>query len=203
MSSAEQSVTTTGATEASPPSPSSQPVPRPMTLPAPELTRVEKALVHVYKICEESWPSITPLPHAIDTAGLFETFETTAGSDRRTYPRRESVCIVSVRRDSTDASLSQHRADWMLHSSRLKGKLLNISMNGVAFVLNESMQRDEGLLLRLTNRRFDKSIDATATILRCSRYGTGEWKIVCRFRKTLTFEQIRLFGQQLESTRLI
>lgn len=118
-------------------------------------------------------------------------------SDRRAYPRRDSGCSVSVARSAENGATNPQMAAWQLHSSQLKGALLDISMNGVAFLIPEPLAEDEDLFLRLSNRSFDKQIDTSARVVRIFPDADEQWKIVCKFHKRLSFEQVHDFGRHL------
>ena len=116
-------------------------------------------------------------------------------ADRREFPRRISACRIAVCRiDNADAFTP--RTAWMLHSTKLKGNLVDISMNGVRFSLSEQFQPDEQLALRITNQHFD-NIDAVGTVVRSEQGENGRWFVVCAFQSKLTFDQMRHFGQQM------
>lgn len=94
-------------------------------------------------------------------------------------------------------------AAWHLHSSSLKGPLLDISMNGVAFLLPQQLSEGEDLFVRLSNRPFDKQIDTAVEVLRVVPEEGDQWKIVCKFHKTLTFEQVHDFGRHLFRSNIV
>ena len=118
-------------------------------------------------------------------------------TERRAFPRRESGCDVSVCLRHEKGLLTQQQMAWRLHSSTRKGSLVDVSMNGVAFLLNEPIEKDEELLLRLTNRQFAKNVDTHAHVLRALSDGDGQWRIICQFQKNLTFEQVHDLGRHL------
>ena len=120
-------------------------------------------------------------------------------NDRRAFPRRTSGCIACVCRISQadGGMVTPQEQEWQLHSSRLRGELLNISMNGVSFMLSESLPIDEVVVLRLTNVILDRSIDVNSQVLRVAPMDAGNWRITCRFCENLTFKQINEFGRSL------
>jgi hypothetical protein len=125
------------------------------------------------------------------------------GSDRRLLPRRESECVVSVCRCQIEERLTAQRIAWMLHATKLKGQLVDVSMSGVAFHLMEPLTAGSRILLRISNRTLDKKVDASATILRSRAASEGGWDVVCRFNKNLTFDQIRTVGRSLFSATIV
>src|SRR5690606_27838874 len=111
-----------------------------------------------------------PLPHvpaAVDRSNEAVSHE------RRAFPRRESICLVSVYRRENDAPVNQQEVRWLLHSSPLKGAIDDISMNGVAFLLPEPMESGSKLLMRLINRRLDRHVDTSGRVVRAMPDGLG------------------------------
>jgi hypothetical protein len=123
-------------------------------------------------------------------------------TDRRHYPRRESLGGVSVRCPE-DSPISLQKTEWLLRASRLKGKLLDIGMQGTAFLLPTTIAVGTTILLRLSNRRLDKTFDTFARVIRVVPEESGDWRIVCRFHHNLTFEQVYDLGRQIYSTSMV
>lgn len=124
-------------------------------------------------------------------------------TERRAFPRRDSGCVIYVHRWGGNSRPNRYEAEWLLHASRLKGELIDISMNGVAFVLSEQVEMEERLLLRMANHSLDTSVDASATVVRTVWDGESRFKVVCRFDRNLSFEQVHALGQHLAESRLI
>ncbi len=124
-------------------------------------------------------------------------------AERRVFPRRDSGCVVAVcrlgnREHQTPpgiTAVNQQTSSWQLHSTHLRGELINISTNGIALQLTEPLQHQERLVLRLSHPGLDFHIDARATVLRCVQQGKRSWRIVCQFDKNLTFQQTQTFGR--------
>lgn len=124
-------------------------------------------------------------------------------AERRAFPRRASGSTVSIHRPKDQAVMTGRETSWLHHASRLKGSLLDVSMSGAALRMAEPLDQGEMILLRLSNRRFDVSVDRKATVLRCSPNGDGAWKIVCQYDSKLTFEQVDVLGKGLFNSRLV
>jgi len=116
------------------------------------------------------------------------------GADRRLYPRHDSGCVVSVYRRADTLPLNQQQVEWALHSSRLKGALVDISMNGASFELSEPFDKGENILVRIANRLLDQSVDTSATVVRSLENSDGQWKTVCRFVPNLSYDQVSALG---------
>ena len=123
--------------------------------------------------------------------------------DRRKLPRRESECIVSICRCRDEERLTSERISWLLHATKLKGRLIDVSMSGVAFHAQESLAGGSRILLRIANRTLDKQVDTQAVILRSRAASDGGWDVVCRFNKNLTFEQIHTVGHSLFAATIV
>jgi hypothetical protein len=124
-------------------------------------------------------------------------------SDRRTFPRRESGSQVSICRERELKNVSPERISWMLHSSRIKGRLVDISRSGVAFVCPNPIDVDENLWLRISNPTFSNYIDVPARVVRQIFAGNGRWKVNCRFSASLTFEEVHAFGHERFASRYV
>lgn len=126
-----------------------------------------------------------------------------SGLDRRKVPRRESECTVSIYRCRDEERLTSERISWLLHSTKMRGQLLDVSMSGVAFHAVESLTTGSRILLRISNRTLDKQVDTSATVLRSRATSNGGWDVVCRFNKNLTFEQIHTIGRSLFAATIV
>ncbi len=127
----------------------------------------------------------------------------TATRERRQFPRRDSHCMVAIVRHAGGVMPPPSRIDWEMRASRLRGDLLDISMNAAAFLLPEPLAAEETLSLRIRNQRSDQSIDTTARVLRAIPDAEGQWKIVCRILQNLSVEQLHCFGYQLFNSHVV
>ncbi len=128
---------------------------------------------------------------------------TGTGSDRRKLPRRESECQLAVYPCTTEERLTADRIAWLLHATQLKGTLVDVSMSGISFCLSEPLAADARILLRIKNRTIDEHVDTTAVVLRSRVAADGDWNVVCRFNKNLTFEQIHVVGRSLFAATIV
>jgi hypothetical protein len=128
---------------------------------------------------------------------------TGGGSERREFPRRDSGCVVSVCRTQDNEPVAPQELDLRLNAGRLKGPLVDLSMNGVAFVLPERLADDELIHLRLTNHRIEKQTDASATVLKTVADDEGGWKAICRLEHNLPLEDVHEFTRNLGAAQWV
>ena len=123
--------------------------------------------------------------------------------DRRAHPRRESGCEVSVCPCAAHEGMTPQQIEWALHSTELKGRLVDVSMSGLALELSDPVEAQSRVFLRISNRNLDRRIDTSARILRCTSGGAGHWNIVCRLEKNLSFEQLHYLGRHLFASTIV
>jgi len=123
--------------------------------------------------------------------------------NRRALPRRASVSVVSVHRIGAEEPVRREWMDWLLHSARLQGQLCDISMSSVAFLLSESAQVGERMMLRLSSPSVSERVDTIGTVIRSNVAADGITKIVCRLEKRLTFAEVSALGRQFSGTPLL
>lgn len=123
--------------------------------------------------------------------------------DRRAHPRRESGCQVAVCARSSQTNLTPQHIEWALHAAELKGRLIDVSMSGLAMELAEPIEAQTRVYMRISNRNLDRKIDTCAKILRCVANGSGQWNIVCRLEKNLSFEQLHFLGKHLFASTIV
>ena len=90
---------------------------------------------------------------------------------------------------------------WQLHAGRIDGSLIDISLNGVAFVLHTPVEIGEQLLVRMTSRTFGCSVDQSAKVIRTKTLEPGQWEVICQFNHNLPVEQVRILGRQLSQLK--
>jgi len=123
--------------------------------------------------------------------------------DRRAFPRRDSGCDVRVHCLVMSTVVSSQQLEWLLHATPLQGSLLDLSMNGLAFLINRPLEPSQRVLLRVSSRTTDLSVDTSATVVRCTREDSGAWKVVGRFDQNLTLEQAHELGRYLATATIV
>jgi len=117
--------------------------------------------------------------------------------DRRRFPRRTSQCGVIVHPYKNGEPINRQQTAWTLHSSRLKGELIEISFSGVAFWLPCPLEPLSRAMLRITHPRLDDGLDVAVKVLRSSSMDQGRWEIACRLEERLTLAQIQAVSRHL------
>lgn len=123
--------------------------------------------------------------------------------DRRAHPRRESGCQVAVCPRSAQCNLTPQHIEWALHAAELKGRLVDVSMSGLAMELAEPIEAQTQVYMRISNRNLDRKIDTCGRILRCVENEAGQWNLVCRLEKNLSFEQLHYLGKHLFASTIV
>ena len=121
--------------------------------------------------------------------------------ERRAFPRRLGDCTLSITRSDNSERLTH--SDWAIHSTSIKGSLIDISLSSIAFSTDEELRESESLQLRIRNRALQRELDRTATVLRTIQTDDGNHRVVCNFDHRLSFEQIRDFGYQAFASTLV
>lgn len=149
------------------------------------------------QVCPET-KAPAPAPEAARTPS-------SKGMDRRAYPRRDSDGVVTVCRRSVGNRLLQRSPNlsWNLHASELKGRLIDVSMTGMALTLAEPLPEGTPVSLQVSSRSLDRPAEVTGRVLRCiaidKRDGDEDsgWRLVCQLDDRLTFEQVHSLGKQM------
>lgn len=166
---------------------------------------------------DSSWPttSVTTIASGIEAEtltvsatppsieGANEKPATDGGRERRAFPRRDSGCVVSVCRTQNNEPVGPQELDLRLNAGLLKGPLVDLSMNGVAFVHAERLVDGEFIYLRLTNRRIEKQTDASASVLKAVADEEGGWKAICRLEHNLPLEDVHEFTRHLGAAQWV
>ena len=76
-------------------------------------------------------------------------------------------------------------------------------MNGISLHLDQPLDAQAKVYLRICNRHIDQCLETAATVLRSKQGDDGQWTIICRLDKNLTFEQIHTIGKQLFASTIV
>jgi hypothetical protein len=190
--------------------PTARPLP-PLSSPALEQLRgrLEEGLARLARLTEMVSPSTPtseePLKDSDNPkADPWKALVSASSNERRDFPRRESHCRITVCRLSEDEDrLTLQQIEWRLHATRLKGELSDLSLNGAAIRLPQALPHGESIVMRLNCPRRDRHLDQYARVVRTLADDSGEYKVVCKFEKRLTLEQVSFFSRFLNQTGLI
>lgn len=113
--------------------------------------------------------------------------------ERRRFPRHRSPCVIRVVRHLEQIPPAR-QLEWTIHATRVKGHVLDVSMNGIAFTVPTELCESETIWLRIENRRQDIALDRPARVLRVIPAGEGLWKVTCRFQRPLAMNEVQTIG---------
>lgn len=166
------------------------------------------ALAHALKILAQKQPQRASQPPSA-AANRVKIHDTPAPNvqpqrlDRRAFPRRISRCTVSLCADTGGSENSLFQRAWTLHSSQIKGRMVDISRSGLAMTLGRSLELGQSVCMKIENPLFGHRLIAVAEVVRQQPAGQGHWTVMCRFAKPLEFEQIEFFGCHLFTARVV
>jgi hypothetical protein len=156
-------------------------------------SRFESALVEL-----EDLNSTTDRLAAAPAPSTTATNPQTPFVERRLYPRHGSGSRVAVCRHPKNTTLTSQDRNWRLHSTDLKGDLLDISLYSVAFSLPSPLPVGETVYLRLSNPCTSRTLDVPGIVQRCQPLGgsaAGTTQVVCTLRRKLSLPEVQLFGR--------
>ncbi len=166
------------------------------------------ALAHALKILAQKQPLRSSQPPSA-AANRLKIHDTPAANvqqqrrDRRAFPRRISRCTVSLCADTGGGEDSLFQRAWTLHSSQIKGRMVDISRSGLSMTLGRSLELGQSVCMKIENPLFGHRLIAVAEVVRQQPDGQGHWTVMCRFAKPLEFEQIEFFGCHLFTARVV
>ncbi|TWU13651.1 PilZ domain protein [Symmachiella macrocystis] len=173
-----------------------------------QTTAPRSALAHALKTLAQKRPTRTPQPPSV-AANPVIIHHTAAPSvqpprqDRRAFPRRISRCTVSLCADTGGGEDSLFKRAWTLHSSQIKGRMVDISRSGLSMTLGRSLELGQSICMKIENPLFNHRLIAVAEVVRQQPDGWGNWTVMCRFARPLEFEQIEFFGCHLFTARVV
>lgn len=136
-----------------------------------------------------------------DRAASIPTAE--PGSDRRQYPRHLSSGKVTVCPIEKDSLCYPQALDWQMHSSQLRGTIMDISMNGVAIVLDKPVRVGTSVAMVLDWFHVAEEVQTRGHVIRSAEIQETNpsqlWLITVQLDRRLTFEQVRTLGHRLQS----
>jgi len=124
-------------------------------------------------------------------------------ADRRSFPRRDSGSEVALIKRSPEVMADEQQQQWDFFSTKIRGPLLDISMNGISFLVEEHIEVSETVYLRLSNPKFDTTLDVKAHVIRSAKVDGNRWKVVCQFYQNLAFEDITKFARNMTPSFLV
>jgi hypothetical protein len=111
-----------------------------------------------------------------------------AHDDRRDYPRRWARGPVTITRLPHPAIETEEALTAVLTEHGVSGELLDLSRNGLACLLLNSLARGERIGVRLTHSEHQIPLDLFARAIRSTEIGDGRWKLVAQFQHPLSFD---------------
>ena len=117
-------------------------------------------------------------------------------TDRRRFLRRHSTHLVRVL-PYRDIPISPEDLEWALHESPLRGQMLDISMNGVAFLLKQPLAVSARVWLKLESRTRDFAVVRSGRIIRVVSASDTASTVTCRFDHCVPYADVVLLSQQL------
>jgi len=150
-----------------------------------------------------------PVPHFAATESLDDVWESEpvtteepllddsadSESDRRAHPRHDSECDIwiSLRPPHLEPGTN----------GRIRGRVVDVSLGGFALRTMAPITPGHRIWMRISNRHFAQVIETDGTALRCTPQPSGDWHVVCRLSRRLTFEQVNFVGKQLFASTLV
>lgn len=142
-------------------------------------------------------PPWEPESEPVEAEELFpaEQSDESNDSDRRAHPRHDSECDVwiSLKPPHLEAGAA----------GRIRGRVVDVSLGGFALRTSAPITPGHRIWMRIVNRNFAQVIETDGNALRCTPQASGDWHVVCRLSRRLTFEQVNFIGKQLFASTLV
>lgn len=119
------------------------------------------------------------------------------GENRRNLPRHAGGCSVLVQHLGGERVHDPLRRAWAWHGSPARGDLLDVSLAGIACLMQQPLERGRRIDVRLWNPRRDVRLERSAIVLRCSPVEPDRWKVVCRFATPLGVDDLQWVAQHV------
>jgi hypothetical protein len=126
---------------------------------------------------------------------LTDELEDSSEADRRAHPRHDSDCDIWI------SLRPPHLASGT--NGPIRGRVVDVSLGGFALRTTAPLTPGHRIWMRICNRHFAQVIETDGTALRCTPQPSGDWHVVCRLSRRLTFEQVNFIGKQLFASTLV
>lgn len=143
------------------------------------------------RVPSTQWPS-TPSP------GPSMRAET---SERRRHPRRESRHKVILL--ATDPPRATAGLEWRFLNDAVPGRLINVSLRGLAIESNEPMEPGVDVLIRIPASTGSKPSELGGRVLRCQSQEQGVHRTIVRLSFPLTVAQAEDISLKLGAHQLV
>ncbi len=119
----------------------------------------------------------------------------TGSAERRLFPRRESGCVVRFV-PQVDQGLTPTSRAWLLHATRHRGHVVDISRSGICFTAPSPSSPGSQLWLRIEHRCWSTTVERSVRVVRAVHHD-DLWHIVCCFAPCLSMAEAQSLSRLL------
>jgi hypothetical protein len=150
---------------------------------------------------------LDPLPFVTDDRIPRQNGELPPDEDRDKRARRGPADSVKL-----TLSLAHVRKRYDARSDRqstaggqpgLRGRLLDLSLGGLAMNLSDPAAPGTILHLRISSPDSRQAVEIRGNAIRCQQAGDGGFQVVCRLERLLSFAEIREIGRELFASAIV